>query len=69
MFQNGERDDQSNYKPISVLSALSKLFEKLAHDQLYNERDNNKHLYIFESGFRILHLVVTCLYHDDFLNL
>ena len=36
MFQNGERDDQSKYKPISVLPALSKLFEKLAHDQLYN---------------------------------
>ena len=32
---SGQECDLSNYKLISVLSVLSRLLEKLAHDQLY----------------------------------
>ena len=61
IFKNGERDDRSNYRPISALPVLSRLLEKLVYDHLYNHLDKNKHLYIFQSGFRSLHSVVTCL--------
>ena len=60
-FNNGERDDRSNCRSTSVLPVLSRLFEELVHDQLYNYLDKNKHLCIFQSGFRTLHSVVTCL--------
>ena len=60
-FSNGERDDRPNYRPISALPVLCSLFEKLVYDQLNNHLDKIKHLYIFQSGFRSLHSVVTCL--------
>ena len=61
IFKNGECNYRSNYGPISVRPVLSKRFEKLGYDQLYNHLDKNKHLYIFQSGFRTLHSVLTCL--------
>ena len=30
----GERSDKTNYRPLSILSALSKIFERLLHNQL-----------------------------------
>ena len=40
---------------------MSRLFEKLVYDQLYNYLDKNKYLYTFQSGFPTLHSVVTWL--------
>ena len=34
IFKDGDKDDKSNYRPISVLPAISRLFEKLITDQL-----------------------------------
>ena len=54
-------DDRSNYRPISVLPALSRIFEKLIFNQLYKYLDTNKHLFPKQSGFRRLYSVVTSL--------
>ena len=35
IFKEGDKDDRSNYRPISVLPAISRLFEKLITDQMY----------------------------------
>ena len=32
----GDRQDYNNYRPISLISNLSNLIEKLAHKRLYN---------------------------------
>ena len=32
----GSRSNPDNYRPISVLSVVSRLFEKLVHEQLYS---------------------------------
>ena len=61
IFKSGEHDDRSNYRPISALPVVSRLFEKLIYDQLYNHLDRNKYLYIHQSSSRALHSVVTCL--------
>ena len=58
-FKNGERDDRSNYRPISVLPVLSRLFEKLVYYQHYNHLCKNKHLCTFQTGFRTLRSIVT----------
>ena len=60
ILKNGERNDQSNYRPISALPVLSRLFKKLVYDQLFNHLDKNKYPYTFQSGFRTKHSVVTC---------
>lgn len=61
IFKGGKPDDRSNYRPISVLPVVSRLFEKVIYDQLYQYLDKHKYLASHQSGFRSLHSVVTCL--------
>ena len=61
IFKSGSTEGRSNYRPISVLPVVSRLFEKLIYDQLYEYLDSNKHLFIDQYGFRNLHSVVSCL--------
>lgn len=35
VFKSGDRDNIENYRPISILSTLAKVFERLVHAQLY----------------------------------
>ena len=35
VFKKGERDLRENYRPISLLSNLSKLFERAMHSRVY----------------------------------
>ena len=42
LFKKGDKQDPSNYRPISVIPTISKLLEKAVHMQLYSYlRDNN----------------------------
>ena len=62
----------SNYRPISVLPFISRLFEKLIFNQFYEYLDANKSLYEHQSGFRLLHPVATALMastNDWYLNI
>ena len=64
--------ERSNYRPISVLPVLSRLFEKLVYDQLYNYLISNEMLFSRQSSFRKLHSVLTCLLkctNDWYLNI
>ena len=72
IYKSGARDDCSNYRPISVLPVLSRTFEKLIYNQLYQYLDNNWLIYKHQSGFRSLHSVVTSLMvgkNDWYLNI
>ena len=35
VFKQGDRDDLNNYRPISVISVVAKVFERIVYDQLY----------------------------------
>ena len=61
MFRTGQSDDRSNYRPISVLPFLSRVFEKLVFNQLYEYLDKEKLIHYKQSGFKSLHSAVTCL--------
>ena len=72
IFKSGQRDNRFNYRPISVLPFISRLFEKLFYNQFYDYLDTNKLIYRHQSGFRSLHSVVTCLMEntdDWYLNI
>ena len=47
-----------------MLPFLSRVFEKLVVDQLYEYLDKNKLIYYQQFGFRSLHSSVTCLLHS-----
>ena len=61
MFKAGEHNDPNNYRPISVLSTISIVFEKLVYEQIYNYLIKNNILDTRQSGFRSLHSTVTAL--------
>ena len=52
IYKSGEKDECGNYRPISILSVVSKLFEKLVYKQVYSYLENNELLTPFQSGFR-----------------
>ena len=35
IYKKGSKTDPNNYRPISILSNLNKIFEKLLHSRLY----------------------------------
>ena len=61
IFKDGDKTNKSNYRPISVLPVISRLFEKLIFNQLYRYLNQNGLLSENQSGFRELHSTVTCL--------
>ena len=61
IYKDGPKEDRSNYRPISVLLAVSRLFEKLVCYKVYEFLDSRRRIYKHQSGFRLLHSVVTCL--------
>ena len=51
IYKDGSSSENSNYRPISVLPVVSRLFEKLMYDQLYTYLSNNHLLFTGQSGF------------------
>ena len=61
IYKSGAKDDTNNYRPISILSVLSKLYEKIAHDQLIDFLQSNKKPTKNQLAFRKLHSTITSL--------
>lgn len=51
LFKTGSTSDPTNFRPISVLPALSKIFEKIILDQLLIHFNNNKLMHSQQYGF------------------
>lgn len=52
IYKSNDKELFSNYRPISLLPALSKILEKAMYKRLYNFMDSNKILYQSQYGFR-----------------
>ena len=61
IFKDGNRFETSNYRPISVIPAIMKIFERLIHNQLYEYLQVNNIMSQNQSGFRPGHSTQTCL--------
>ena len=55
IFKKGSKTDKNNYRPISVLSVFSKIFEKLMYTRLYKYLDVHNILCSQQYGFRANH--------------
>ena len=50
IFKGGDKNDPSSYQPISILSQINRIFEKLLRDRLYDFMKDK--LYKKQFGFR-----------------
>ncbi|CAH1240954.1 Hypp6244 [Branchiostoma lanceolatum] len=52
VFKKGDRTDPLNYRPISLLPTVAKVFERLVHNHLYSYLEENSLLHKNQSGFK-----------------
>jgi hypothetical protein len=67
IFKSGDRSDYKNYRPISLLPCISKIFEKLMLIRVLKFLDNNAPLNKHQHGFRPMHSTITAM--TEFLKM
>ena len=55
IFKKGDNKDFTNYRPISLLPSISKIFERVIYNQLYSYFNDNKLFFTSQYGFRKEH--------------
>ncbi|MCP4485710.1 MAG: reverse transcriptase family protein, partial [Flavobacteriaceae bacterium] len=61
IYKKGAKSDPGNYRPISVLSQVNKVFEKNLHKRLFKYLTKFKILYEYQFGFREGHSTTQAL--------
>ena len=61
IFKDGARDNLSNYRPISIISAVAKVFGRLVSNQFYSYLNTNELITSHQSGFRPSYSTLTSL--------
>lgn len=55
VYKKGDNRIFSNYRPISILPSVSKVFERVVHNQLHQYLTQSKLYYSSQYGFRTMH--------------
>ena len=58
LFKQGESFDLNNYRPISVISVVAKVFERIVYHQLDTFLNSEEIISKQQSGFRFLRSTV-----------
>ena len=61
VFKSGDRDKLGNYRPISVIPTIARVFEKLTYNQLHTYFMDNNLLGNEQYGFRSIHSTALAL--------
>ena len=61
LFKTGDHTDKDNYRPISVIPIVARIFERIIYEQLYTYLIENELINPQQSGFRSLNSTVTAL--------
>ena len=62
IYKKDDKNDISNYRPISILTILSKIFEKSAANQLLNYFETHFLINNKQHAYRKFHSTITCLF-------
>ena len=63
LYKKNRNIDVGNYRPVSILSVVSKILEKAVYVQLESYLVENNIIYEYQSGFRSSFSTETCLIH------
>ena len=63
LFKNGDPENITNYRPISVFSCFSKVLERIMYNRLYKYLCKEKLLYSKQSGFQKGHSADHAIVH------
>ena len=63
LYKKGSKTCSGNYRPVSILSIVSKVYERIVYYKLINYIEVNDLLYTLQSGFRSKYSTDTCLIH------
>lgn len=61
IFKTGDRCDSNNYRPISIISAIARIFERLVYTQLENYVQKHNLINPKQSGFRSMFSTATAM--------
>ena len=61
LFKQGCRSELNNYRPISIVPIVAKVFERIVYDQVMMYITNHNLISNCQSGFRSLHSTATSL--------
>ena len=61
VLNKGRKEDVNNYRPISVLPIVAKVFERIVHKQLYEYLERNHILHPDQSDYRPKHSTLDAL--------
>ena len=61
LFKNGSHSELINYRPISIIPVVAKVFERIVHDHVLASINNHNLISNCQSGFRGLHSTATAL--------
>ena len=63
LYKKGNKSEVGNFRPVSILSIVSKILERAVYSQLKAFLVKNNMLYDLQSGFRGNYSTDTCLIH------
>ncbi len=63
LYKDGDRTDPVNYSPISILHVISKVLERVAHNQVHKYSSHDKILSDAQFGFRKGYSTSTCVWN------
>ena len=70
IHKKNSKTEAGNYRPVSILSVVSEIFERIMYDQLESYLKDESLLYDFQSSFRPSFSMDTCLIHlSDLLGM
>lgn len=52
LYKKGDCNSEGNYRPVSILPVVSKIFERIVYNQFYSYLCENNLIYEYQSGFR-----------------
>ena len=63
IFKEGDSSVKQNYRPVSVLDTISKLFEKLINEQFvtYIEQHLSQYLFVYRKGYSTQYALLSLL--------